>query len=310
MSSQSTHFTDISTRHWLYRIFPVIAHPYLSLMRLDRPIGTWLLLLPAWWIMALELDFSNMKSMIDWLHALWLFFLFGMGAIIMRGAGCVINDLWDRDIDKQVERTRSRPLASGAITPQRALFFLMGLLLVSLVILIQLPSLAIILGFLSLIPVIIYPLAKRWTWYPQAVLGLTFNFGVLMGSASIDNNIGLSAIILYLASIAWTLGYDTIYAHQDMQDDSLVGVKSTALKFGNNSTAYITAFYALFVFGLLMILILNQAGFIAYALWVLALVHFIWQIKSLDYENPSNCLSKFKSNRDVGFIILLMMICV
>lgn len=293
MTQPSSPHTDIRSTHAIYRITPETVWPYLSLMRLDRPIGTWLLFLPAAWVLGL-------------LNApIWLYLLFGVGSLVMRGAGCVINDLWDRDFDKAVERTRSRPLASGAISPKQAILFLCGLLMIGLLILLQLPPVAIGLGVLSLAPVILYPLAKRITWYPQAVLGLTFNFGALMGGAAVTNSVTLPYVLLYMAGFFWTLGYDTIYAHQDIADDSLIGVKSTARKFGDKSPFFISAFYALtallvFAAGLSM-----GAGIFFYLFWALGSAHLIWQVASWRMEDASNCLQKFRSNRDFGLIIFL-----
>lgn len=283
--------TDIQRTHWIYRVFPQKAHPYLSLMRLDRPIGTWLLLLPAWW------------SLASVTAPLWLYILFAAGAVIMRGAGCIINDLWDKDFDKAVERTRSRPLASGAITPRQAIIFLAALLTAGLLILLQLAPTAILLGFLSLIPVILYPLAKRVTWYPQAVLGLTFNFGALMGAASITNTLTLPAVLMYAAGFFWTLGYDTIYAHQDINDDALIGVKSTARKFGSKSPLFISLFYATSALLLFITGISAHMGGIFFVFWGLAALHLTGQIYRWNPDNAADCLQKFRSNRDFGLII-------
>jgi 4-hydroxybenzoate polyprenyltransferase len=299
MTSSSSH-TDIQTTHIIYRLTPRKIWPYLSLMRLDRPIGTWLLLLPAWWAMAMEI---GGVTQIHFTHFIY-FCLFGVGAVIMRGAGCVINDLWDRDIDKAVERTKNRPLASGQITIRQAMYLLGGLLLLGLLILIQLPKLAILFGILSLIPVILYPLAKRVTWYPQAILGLTFNFGALIGAATISQEISTPALLLYSAGFFWTLGYDTIYAHQDIMDDGIVGIKSTALRFGNHSKAFISFFYILFLGLVYLTGVLTDANFIFYGLWMGACFHILWQIRTWDISNPADCLHKFRGNRDSGLIVL------
>jgi len=268
-------------------------------MRLDRPIGTWLLLLPAWWAIAMSMGGINYITPTHF----YLFALFGLGAIIMRGAGCVINDLWDKDIDKLVERTKARPLASGTVTPKQATLFLGFLLSLGLIILLQLPMIAIFLGLLSLIPVIIYPLAKRITWYPQAVLGITFNFGALIGAATIDGFLSFPALILYIAGFFWTMGYDTIYAHQDINDDNLVGVKSTALKFGVNSINYIFIFYALTSFLIFCAGVMSGATSLFYIFWALASAHLLWQLNTWNMNDPTNCLKKFKSNRDFGLLI-------
>ena len=283
--------TDINPTHFLWRVLPMATYPYLSLMRLDRPIGTWLLLLPAWW--SLAISGANPT----------LYFLFALGALIMRGAGCVINDLWDRDFDKAVERTKLRPLASGAVTPKQAIMFLAGLLGCGLLILLQLPLTAILLGFVAMIPVILYPLAKRVTWYPQAILGLTFNMGAVMGTAATLDIITLPALLLYAAGIFWTLGYDTIYAHQDVADDALIGVKSTARKFGTASPLYISAFYALTAFFVFAAGFAAQLSWVFYIFWACGCAHLMWQIKNWTMNDAQSCLTIFRSNRDFGLLI-------
>ena len=271
-------------------------------MRLDRPVGIWLLLLPSLWGIALALGGAQN---ID-IRTLYIIVLFALGAIIMRGAGCVINDIWDRDIDKQVERTRTRPIASGEISVKKALMFLATLLLMGLIILLQFNITTVILGIITLPLIISYPLMKRITWWPQLFLGLTFNFGVLMGWSAITGGIGLSPILLYIGAIFWTVGYDTIYAHQDKDDDSLIGVKSTALKFGDNSKLWVAGFYAL-SFMLISVAILPNEKItipIIIALSMLAL-HFAWQIKSWNPNDQESSLRIFKSNRNTGLIALL-----
>lgn len=300
MTSQTSQHTDIRDQHFVYRLTPSAVWPYLSLMRLDRPIGTWLLLLPAWWVMAMEAGGIGEMSF----HHVYLFILFALGAIIMRGAGCVINDLWDRDIDAAVERTRGRPLASGQVSVRNAVFFTAGLCLVGLIILLQLTGMAIVLGVLSLFPVILYPLAKRVTWYPQAVLGLTFNFGALIGSAAILNSVSVPAVILYIGGFFWTLGYDTIYAHQDIADDGIVGVKSTARKFGEKSPVYISFFYSIFAVCLYVIGFITEVSLLFYIFWALAGLQLVWQVYDWDMDEPMDCLKKFRSNKDFGFLVL------
>ncbi|HAJ90225.1 MAG TPA: 4-hydroxybenzoate octaprenyltransferase [Rhodospirillaceae bacterium] len=300
MSLSSLPHTDIRANHAVFRLTPEAAWPYLSLMRLDRPIGTWLLLLPAWWAMAME---SRGLAHLTFYH-LYLFILFAVGAVMMRGAGCVINDIWDRDIDKAVERTRNRPLASGQVSVKQALMLTAGLLFIGLLILIQLPWVAILLGLLSLVPVILYPLAKRVTWYPQAVLGLTFNFGALIGAAAVTGTVPLTAVLLYVGGFFWTMGYDTIYAHQDIVDDGIVGIKSTARKFGDHSRSYIAGFYILFVLSVYLTGMMSQAAFGFYIFWAAASLHFLWQVYDWKIADPQDCLRKFRSNRNVGFLVL------
>lgn len=297
--------TDIQDSHLVYRIAPKKLWPYLSLMRLDRPIGTWLLLLPAWWVIVMECRGITRINP----HHLYYFFLFGVGAIVMRGAGCIINDLWDRDIDRVVERTRNRPLASGQVSIKKAILFLCGLMGGGLLILIQLPKLAIIFGIISLGPVILYPLAKRVTWYPQAILGLTFNFGALIGAAAISQEISLEALLLYIAGFFWTLGYDTIYAHQDIADDGIVGIKSTALKFGRYSPFFISFFYVIFMGLVYLTGLLTETNLLFFVLWAVACFHVLWQLKSWNMADPVDCLRRFRANRDTGLILFVAYLC-
>ena len=210
--------SDIRTDHWTFRLSPARARPYLRLIRIDRPIGTWLLLFPCWW--SLSLAAASEGRLPDWRLAL----LFAAGAFIMRGAGCTFNDLADRDIDAKVARTAGRPIPSGQVSPRQAGLFLALQLLAGLLILLQLNGFTIWLGLASLALVFSYPFMKRITYWPQAWLGLTFNWGALMGWAAVTGGLGPAALLLYAAGIAWTLGYDTIYAHQDKEDDALIGV--------------------------------------------------------------------------------------
>lgn len=294
-----TH-TDIVKTGWVEQKLPRAARPYAYLMRLDRPIGTWLLLLPGWW--AIVAGGAGVENM-GW-YGFYLLFLFGLGAVIMRGAGCVINDLWDIKYDRMVERTKSRPLAAGDIKPLQALFFLFFLLWVGLIILVQLPSPAIFIGIAVMALVVSYPLAKRVTWYPQFVLGLTFNIGALMGWAAIAGEVEAAAWVLYAAGLAWTLGYDTVYAHQDKADDAIVGVKSTALKFGAKSPVCVFWFY------MLAAVLLYAAGMMLdvewpfYLIWALATFHLIAQVAGWNMDDPASCLSVFRSNRNFGLIVM------
>ena len=290
--------SDIPRGNWLDRFVPAPARPYARLMRLDRPIGTWLLLLPGWWALALAEAPGN------WPNPLWVA-LFGIGAILMRGAGCVINDMFDRDFDARVARTADRPLASGAIRMRAALTFLAFLLLISFAILLQFNAFAMAIGALSLLLVIPYPLMKRITWWPQAWLGLTFNWGALLGWAVVQGDIGPATLVLYAAGFFWTLGYDTIYGHQDKEDDILVGVKSSSIKLGRNTRPFAILVYTLTV--TLLALAGNAAGMGWFYFLMLgaAALQFVWQVGTLDIDDPKNCLARFKSNRDVGLIIFL-----
>lgn len=276
---------------------PAGWRPYALLGRFDRPIGIWLLVLPGFWAFALVAE--------SWAEGLWLALLFGIGAAAMRAAGCVVNDLWDRDIDRQVERTRGRPLASGAIRPRQAVGFLAALCLIGLLVLVQLNAAAIWLGLASLLPIILYPLAKRVTQWPQAMLGLTFSWAAPEGVAAATGEVGALALVLWAAGFVWILGYDTIYAHQDREDDAAVGIGSTALRFGERTKPFLLACYA----AVLALLLL--AGWLAGLSWwfVPALVPagllLARQVLSLDIHDPARCLMLFRSNREVGLAITL-----
>lgn len=262
------------------------------------------MLLPALWsIIAAARGPLNMR-LYDW----YLLLLFCLGAIVMRGAGCVINDLWDRDIDKAVERTKSRPLASGEVTPAKGFLFLALLLWLGLMILIQLTPTAIFLGVLSVFLVVLYPLAKRVTWYPQFMLGLTFNMGALMGWASVTGQLGWPALLLYMAGIAWTMGYDTIYAHQDKEDDAIIGIKSTALKFAGESPKYVAGFYAGTAFLILLTGVLIQSSWPFYVFWAASSLHLIIQLSCWQMDDPMNSLKTFRANRNYGLLVLLAFI--
>jgi 4-hydroxybenzoate polyprenyltransferase len=288
-----TH-TDIKRLLWIERL-PVQMRPYAYLMRIDRPIGIWLLLLPGLW--------SIFLSNSDNVSKLWASLLFTFGAVVMRAAGCIVNDLWDRDLDRLVERTRSRPIASGAVTVRNAIIFLATLLLIGLLVLVQFNAATIILGILTLPLILAYPLMKRVTWWPQAFLGLTFNFGALMGWSAMTGTIGLPAILLYIGGIFWTLGYDTVYAHQDKEDDLMAGIKSTALKFGDQSKAWIARFYAAASACFFLALMTAQGSLIA-ILFMLPMLHLAWQVRRWNPQSPESSLAMFKSNRDFGLLFL------
>ena len=300
-SPHGTDGTDIPSGSWIDRWAPPAWQPYLRLMRLDRPIGTWLLLFPCWWGLAL----APRTDGYGW-HDLWLAALFGIGALVMRGAGCTINDLWDRDIDSQVARTRTRPLASGAVTPHQALVLLAGLLAIGLLVLVQFNGITIAVGALALLLVVPYPLMKRVTYWPQLFLGLTFNWGALVGWTAVTGSLDWPAAALYAGGVLWTLGYDKIYAHQDKVDDLKLGVKSTALRLGAASRAWVCGFYALSLAALAASGLL--AGLAAWAFvpaLILAGGHLLWQVTGWQPDDPSDCLARFKSNRQFGAYALL-----
>jgi len=286
-------YTDIIPETWLDRILPSWMHPYARLARWDRPIGFWLLFLPC---LVGTIFASN-----SW-PDFWLIGLFAVGAFAMRGAGCTINDMADRDFDRKVERTAVRPLASGALSMGHAWGFLFAQLLVGLVVLLQLNPFSIALGFAAIPLVILYPFAKRFTSWPQAILGLTFNWGALMGWAAVHGEISWAALCLYAGHIFWTLGYDTIYAHQDKEDDAIVGVKSTALLFGKHSRMWVSGFYIATLTFWVSAGWLTHSGLFFYAGMALAGGHFAWQMWRVDFENQANCLMMFKSNRAVGLL--------
>ncbi|WP_419900051.1 4-hydroxybenzoate octaprenyltransferase [Roseomonas sp. USHLN139] len=286
--------TDIRALGWVAQLPPGLR-PYALLMRLDRPIGSWLLFLPALWAFALAAP--------DLRTGLWLALLFGLGSVVMRGAGCVVNDLWDRDLDRQVTRTAGRPLASGAVRPRQALAFLGLLLAIGLGILLQLNTLCWLLGVVSLVPVALYPLAKRVTDFPQAVLGLTFSWGAPMGYAAATGRLDAPGLLLYAAAFLWILGYDTIYAHQDREDDALVGVRSTARRFGEKTRPFLIACYAGAVALLLAAGLAAGLGLAFFAAMLAPAALLAWQIGRLDIHDPALCLKLFQRNREVGLLV-------
>jgi 4-hydroxybenzoate polyprenyltransferase len=265
------------------------------LARWDRPIGSWLLLWPCWWGTALAAPWPDP----------WMLALFALGAVSMRGAGCVINDLFDRDLDARVERTRNRPLASGRLSVAQALVFLALQLLVGLLVLLSFNAFTIGLAFAVMPLVLIYPLMKRITWWPQACLGLTFNWGALVGWSAVAGELAAPAVALYAAGFFWTLGYDTIYAHQDKLDDALVGIKSSARRLGDATVPWLWAFYSITLALLALAAALNGAGLLAYPALILVTLHLAWQARTLDIDDPANCLRRFRSNREVGFLVFL-----
>jgi 4-hydroxybenzoate polyprenyltransferase len=287
-----------STGNWVDQRAPAWARPYLRLARADRPIGSWLLLLPCWWSAALAAENGGAA-----LPDPWHLVLFAVGTIVMRGAGCTWNDLVDRDLDRLVGRTRSRPIPSGEVSVQAARAFLGLQALVGLAVLVQFNPFTIGLGIASLAIVAVYPFLKRVTYWPQIGLGLAFSWGALMGWAAALGRLDLAALVLYAGTIAWVIGYDTIYAHQDREDDALIGIKSTALLFGTRTKPALAGFYAAAV------LLIGFAGLLAGAGAAFAIglaiftAHLAWQIRRLDIADPALCLEVFKSNRDAGLLL-------
>ena len=298
MTETSHHIADAGKDNWVERLLPQAIRPYAQLMRLDRPIGWWLLLLPCWCGL-----FLAQVARGGGLPNLWFAFLFLLGAIIMRGAGCTLNDIVDRNYDGLVARTKGRPIPSGRVSVKQALIFVAGQCMLGLVILLQFNPYTIILASASLMIVVIYPFMKRITHWPQLVLGLAFNWGALVGWSAVQGSLAWPPLVLYLGGIFWTLGYDTIYAHQDKEDDVLIGVKSTALQFGENTRGWLIGFFVLALVSIDSALWLAGATFIAHMGVALAAVHAAWQIKRFEVNNSALCLHLFKSNREFGLII-------
>ncbi|WP_430449575.1 4-hydroxybenzoate octaprenyltransferase [Rhodophyticola sp.] len=300
---------DAVRGNWVDTLAPAAARPYLRLSRADRPIGTWLLLLPCWWgvLLAASADPDGLR-----LLDLWIIVGCAIGAFLMRGAGCTWNDITDRDIDAAVARTKSRPIPSGQVSVRQALVWLVIQSLLALGILLTFNLNAILLGLLSLLPVAIYPFAKRFTWWPQVFLGLAFNWGALLAWTAHSGSLAWPAVALYLAGIAWTLFYDTIYAHQDSEDDALIGVKSTARLFGENSKAWLRGFMvaSVVLMAVAIILALIPGGnFLALTLalagaWAFSW-HMAWQLGRLQIDEPETCMRLFRSNRDAGLLVAL-----
>lgn len=302
MSDVSARVAD-STGNWVDTHAPVWSRPYLRLARYDRPIGSWLLLMPCWWSAALAAGVAH-----DVRSLPLVVLLFFIGAFVMRGAGCTWNDITDRDLDAKVERTRSRPIPAGQVSVTQAVVFMVAQALIGLLVLLQFNRFAVMTGIASLVIVAIYPFMKRITWWPQVVLGLAFSYGALMGFAVTLERIDLTAIALYAGSIAWVIAYDTIYAHQDAEDDALIGVKSTARLFGARTHRALVIFYGLAVLLIGTAFALAGArrpawiGLAAFAL------HLGWQVRRLDTSDGALCLRIFKSNRDAGFILFASLV--
>ncbi len=297
MSDVTARVAD-ATGNWVDTHAPSWSRPYLRLSRFDRPIGSWLLLMPCWWSAALAAGIAH-----D-LHQLPLvILLFFIGAFVMRGAGCTWNDITDRNLDAKVERTRSRPIPAGQVSVTQALIFLVAQALIGLVVLLQFNRFAVMAGIASLVIVAIYPFMKRVTWWPQVVLGLAFSWGALMGFAVILERIDLTALALYAGSISWVIGYDTIYAHQDAEDDALIGIKSTARLFGAATHKALVVFYSLAVVLIGIALVLAGARWFAWIGLAAFALHLAIQVRRLDIRDPALCLRVFKSNRDAGLIL-------
>lgn len=280
------------------RYAPRLLRPYLRLARIDRPIGWWLLLLPCWWSAALAAHEAG-QAWPNFLHLI----LFLIGAVAMRGAGSTYNDVVDRNLDKHVERTRNRPLPSGQVSVFGASLFIVLQCTIGLAVLLSFNGFAIALGFLSVLPVLIYPFMKRITSWPQAVLGLAFSWGALMGWAAYFGTLSITPVMLYLGSIFWTMGYDTIYAVQDIEDDSLAGIRSTARLFGTQTKRAVFMFYALAFASIASAFLLTEIRLFGWIGLVCFGVHLIGQAKRIDLNDGQLALTLFRSNRDAGLIV-------
>jgi 4-hydroxybenzoate polyprenyltransferase len=299
---------DAAKDNWVDAYAPAAARPYLRLSRADRPIGTWLLLIPCWWGLTLGMLFDGQSG---W-HDAWVALGCAIGAWLMRGAGCTWNDITDQDFDGQVERTRSRPIPSGQVTTRQAVVWMIAQALLAFCILLTFNTAAILLGILALLPVAIYPFAKRFTWWPQVFLGLAFSWGALLAWTAHTGSLDAPAVVLYLAGIAWTLFYDTIYAHQDTEDDALIGIKSTARLFGENTAPWLRRFLMATV-GLMGIAVifsgLENASVLGMVIalggpWAMGW-HMAWQLRGLDINDSAKLLQLFRANRDTGMIPLI-----
>ena len=294
--------------HWTARYAPRWARPYVRLARLDRPIGAWLLVWPCWWSLALAAAPAGTVWSRLGLPDPALLILFALGAVAMRGAGCVYNDIVDRDLDARVARTRSRPIPSGQVSVPQAVAFMAVLGLAGLAVLLSFNRFAVWLGLAALPLVAAYPFAKRVTDWPQAVLGLAFNWGALLGWAAATGGLGMAPLALYAAGVAWTLGYDTIYALQDKEDDALIGVRSTALLLGARARLGIAGFYAVAVAMLALAGALAGLAWPFYVLLAVAAAQLGWQAATFDGEDAANCLYRFRANKWFGWLVFIAII--
>ncbi|MCH2094647.1 MAG: 4-hydroxybenzoate octaprenyltransferase [Rhodobacteraceae bacterium] len=307
MPEANGQVSDAVKGNWVDYLAPAGVRPYLRLSRADRPIGTWLLLLPCWWGLLLAMLHDGHARWED----LWIFVGCGLGAFLMRGAGCTWNDITDREFDGQVARTASRPIPSGQVTVRQALVWAVLQALVSFAILLTFHPMAILLGVLSVVPVAIYPFAKRFTWWPQVFLGIAFNWGALLAWTAHTGSLSWPPVVLYLAGMCWTLFYDTIYAHQDTEDDALIGVKSTARLFGDNTPRWLAWFLvmtvALMGYAIILAVPSGEIGMMVLSLvgpWTLGW-HLMWQMRRFNPDDGHGLMMLFRSNRDAGLLPLL-----
>lgn len=296
-SDQLNELPDAQKGQFLFSLTPQSLHPYLQLARIDRPVGWWLLLLPCWWSSALASGAAHLH--VQWGH-LGLFFI---GAIAMRGAGSTYNDIVDRKIDAKVARTRTRPLPSGRVSVREAAIFLMLQCLIGLFVLLSFNLFTVFLGFSSIFVVLLYPFMKRITFWPQSVLGAAFAWGALMGWAAIFHELALPPLFLYFGAVFWTIGYDTVYAMQDIADDRMIGVKSTARLFGRRLRLAVGFFYAASIASIFLGLWLAHSGIFAQIGLLFFAFHLGWQVKNIVYDNEPRALKLFRSNRDAGLLL-------
>ena len=299
--------SDAVRGNWVDHAAPEWTRPYLRLSRADRPIGTWLLLLPCWWGLFMS---ALSQNRFGWDGA-WILIACAAGSWLMRGAGCTWNDITDRKFDSQVERTRSRPIPSGQVSTKQATVWMVAQALIAFLILLTLNINAILLGFLSLVPVTIYPFAKRYTYWPQAFLGIAFNWGALLAWTAHSGSLGWPAVVLYLSGLAWTLFYDTIYAHQDKEDDVMIGVKSTALLFGAETPKWMRRFLVATLLLMLTAILLatSERNLLSLVVavggaWAFGW-HLVWQLQKLDIDDSDGLLALFRANRNAGLIPVL-----
>ncbi len=297
---------DAVDNNWVDVHAPIWSRPFLKLSRMDRPIGTWLLLLPCWWGLLIGILHTGSPELKD----LWVFVGCAVGAVLMRGSGCTWNDINDRKIDAKVARTKLRPIPSGAVSVKKAALWMVCQALIALFILLTFNTTAIILGFIAILPVAIYPFAKRFTWWPQFFLGIAFNWGVLLAFAASTKFLTWPCIILYLAGISWTLFYDTIYAHQDKEDDALVGVKSTAILFADSTKIWLFMFATLAAGLMILSFLFSISGLqmcIAITGALFFYLHMVRQVINLDIQNGQSLLDSFRSNRNAGLIPVIFL---
>ncbi len=302
--------SDAKITNWVDNYCPLWSRPFLRLSRIDRPIGGWLLLIPCWWGLLIALLYSS-GSLLTF-DAFWIAFVCLAGSVLMRGAGCTWNDITDKDLDAKVARSKSRPLAAGLVSLRASVMWLIIQLVLSGLLLFTLSWYAIGVGIFSLLLVVIYPFAKRFTWWPQIFLGFAFNWGILLSWVAYTDSLNLTPVFLYISGICWTLFYDTIYAHQDKQDDIMVGIKSTALRLGEQTKSWLYLFLlgiVVFNFLTIWLIFLKIGSVLVFTICCLGSfvmgLHLLFQIQKLDIHNPENCLILFRSNRDTGIIFIV-----